>query len=73
MWLGAAFVAGFVLSGSNGRGTGRVARALKAETGTQTFDKFVGAFSALAVDRAKDYLETRVPGFSRAFDKITPV
>lgn len=68
-WLGAAFVAGFVLSGPNGRGSGRMARAMKAQTGTATFDKFVGALTALAVDRAKDYVEGRLPGFSRAFDK----
>lgn len=68
LWLGAAFVAGFALSGGNGRGSGGVARVLKAQTGTETVDKFVGALTALAVTRAKDYLETRLPGFSQAFD-----
>jgi len=71
VWLGAAFVAGFILSSPNGRGQGRVARAMKAQTGAQTFDKFVGAFTALAVDRAKGYLDTRLPGFGRAFDRTT--
>ncbi len=68
LWLGAAFVTGFVLSGGTGQGRGRVARALKAQTGTETFDRFVGALSALAVNRGKDYMEARLPGFSRAFD-----
>ncbi len=72
VWLGAAFVAGFVLSGPNGRGQGRVARAMKAQTGSETFDKFVGALTALAVDRAKGYLDGRLPGFSRAFDRVPP-
>lgn len=72
VWLGAAFVAGFVLSAPNGRGRGRVARALKAETGSKTFDQFAGALTALAIDRAKGYLETRLPGFSRAFDRVPP-
>ena len=69
-WLGAAFAVGFALSGPNGRGTGRVARALKAETGAATFDKFAGALTAFAVDRATDYLETRMPGFKRAFAQV---
>ena len=60
---------GFVLSGGTGQGRGRVARALKAQTGTETFDRFVGALSALAVNRGKDYMEARLPGFSRAFDQ----
>lgn len=68
-WLGAAFAIGFVLAGPNGRGTGRVARALKAQTGTETFDRFVGALTTLAVDQAKTYIDGRVPGFSAAFDR----
>jgi hypothetical protein len=70
MWLGAAFVAGFVLSGPNGRGTGRVGRALRAETGTHTFDRFVGALTAIAVERAKNYVDGRLPGFGREFDRV---
>lgn len=69
-WLGVAFVAGFVLSGPSGHGSGRVARALKAQTGAPTFDKFAGALSTIAVERAKDYLEAKLPGFSRAFDNV---
>lgn len=68
LFLGAAFVAGFALSGGNGRGSGGVARVLKAQTGTETVDKFVGALTAVAVTRAKDYLEGRIPGFGNAFD-----
>jgi len=68
LWLGAAFITGFVLSGSTGQGRGRVARALKAQTGTETFDRFVGALSMLAINRGKSFLDTRLPGFSRAFD-----
>lgn len=73
LFVGAAFVAGFVLSGPNGRGRGRVARALNADTGADTFDRFVGALTALAVDHGKSYLDARLPGFSRAFDRGRPV
>ncbi|MCC7125040.1 MAG: hypothetical protein IT178_09335 [Acidobacteria bacterium] len=69
LWLGLAMAVGFIASGSTGGGTGRMSRALRAQTGTDTFDRFVGAFTSLAVDRAKVYLDERLPGFSRAFDR----
>ena len=34
-------MAGFVLSGGTGQGRGRGARAMKAQTGTETFDRLV--------------------------------
>lgn len=69
MWLGAAFAAGFMLSGASTNSTGRVSRALRAQTESQTFNKFAGAMATVAVNYAKSYLDRRMPGFGDAFDR----